>query len=153
MRWSRWCTDVGYHLPLRFGLCVSADAAAVLAACEDFGLASTFPAAEAAFLDVTSLLDAISFFTSFARPQHCGRKLSFSGFYSRFIVSRRTIADINNRIRINIIISRTKQSGNRIIYSSWQRFHFAHVDNTPQPFISVEESANLLVSVSPRQKK
>jgi hypothetical protein len=38
-----------------FGRCVSAEAAAVFAALLDLGLRSTFPAAEAAFLLVTSL--------------------------------------------------------------------------------------------------
>ncbi|MDW3184381.1 hypothetical protein [Roseobacter sp.] len=38
----------------RFGRCVSADAAAVFAAFEDFGLRSTFDAAEAALALVTS---------------------------------------------------------------------------------------------------
>ncbi|GIT87177.1 hypothetical protein ROBYS_21930 [Roseobacter sp. OBYS 0001] len=37
-----------------FGRCVSADAAAVLAAFEDFGFLSTFDAADAAFALVTS---------------------------------------------------------------------------------------------------
>ncbi|MFT5702588.1 MAG: hypothetical protein ACI8ZB_005511 [Desulforhopalus sp.] len=37
------------------GRCVSADAAAVFAAFEDLGLLRTLPAADAAFLDVTSL--------------------------------------------------------------------------------------------------
>jgi hypothetical protein len=49
-----------------FGLCVRADAAAVLAAFEDLGLLKTFPAAEAAFLDVTSL------FAMFC-PLSCGQ--------------------------------------------------------------------------------
>ena len=43
------------YLPLRLGRCVSADAAAVFAAFEDFGLLKTFEAALAAFFDVCSL--------------------------------------------------------------------------------------------------
>jgi hypothetical protein len=39
---------------LRFGICVSADAAALFAAALDFGLRRTFPAADAARLLVTS---------------------------------------------------------------------------------------------------
>lgn len=46
------------------GRCVSADAAAVLAALFDLGSLSTFPAADAAFLLVTSLFFAM-FLTSF----------------------------------------------------------------------------------------
>jgi hypothetical protein len=40
-----------------FGRCVSAEAAAVFAAALDFGLLSTFAAADAAFALVTSLFD------------------------------------------------------------------------------------------------
>lgn len=47
------------------GRCVRADAAADLAAFEDFGLRKTLPAADAAFLDVTSLFFLAIFSSSF----------------------------------------------------------------------------------------
>ena len=48
-----------------FGRCVSAEAAAVFAAGLDFGLLSTFDAADAAFALVTSLFDFAMLITSF----------------------------------------------------------------------------------------
>lgn len=49
----RLLTPEGLHL--LFGRCVSAEAAADLAALLDLGLLSTFPAADAALAEVTSL--------------------------------------------------------------------------------------------------
>jgi hypothetical protein len=57
-----------YLLVFLFGRCVKAEAAAVLAALLDFGLRSTRPAADAAFLLVTSLFLRLYIIISLSVP-------------------------------------------------------------------------------------